>query len=973
MKPKRLSQRSFCKELLPPSFVLYATIIVPLVALCAQPLRAQNAPVISHATAKKAPLPPLKYTQFFLRNGLRVIFHEDHSAPLVTVNLWYHVGSKNEVPGRTGFAHLFEHLMFQGSKHHDDDFFKPLQEAGGSLNGTTNSDRTNYFETVPANFLELALWLESDRMGYLLDAMTETRLNNQREVVKNEKRENYDNQPYGQVRARIAEIMYPPAHPYHWLTIGSLDDVTGASMGEVKDFFRRYYTPRNASLVIAGDFQPEQARRWVDKYFGPLPGGSPVAPVKVTQPKLEHEIRESMEDRVSLPRLYLDWHAVPQFTGDDAALDMLASVLADGKGSRLYKSLVYDRQIAQDVSAFNGSRELAGEFSIVATARPGKTVSELEIAIGEELAKLKAAPPAADEMERAYNTVESSFIYGLQTVGGKANQLNTYATFLSNPGYATQDLARYRRVTPTNVQHVANKYLTDKKLVLSVLPLAATAATGAIQKANSVTSTQAASTAKATTEPPVASGEAKTGGLYDAPKPQSDPSLKLPQIQRRRLANGLEVLIVEHHELPVVNMDLVVKSGATADPKEHTGLATLTADMLDEGTTTRSSLDIANELSSMGAQMGTGSGWDSSSASLTTLTRHLDQALGVFSDVVLHPAFAGAELERLRARRLAALRQRHDNAAAIAGDVYASVLYGAGHPYGHSTIGDENSIKALQTADLQRFYETYYRPNNATLIVVGDVQPDAIMPALERAFGTWKNADVPKTAISTPAPRPQSTLYLVDKPGAAQSVITIGQVGVPRNNPDYFPLRVLNAILGGQFMSRLNMNLREDKGYTYGARTSFDMRLGAGPFAAGAGVQTAVTKEAVYETLKELRGIRGAIPITPQEVEYAKQYIIRAYPAGFETPGQIAGRLEDVVVYGLPDDYFNTVVERVRAVTLDDVNRVARQYLDPSTMAVLIVGDRKTVEPGLRSLDTIGATLTLLDDEGKPVQIGANP
>ncbi len=931
-------------------------------------------------TPPSAPLPPLRFEQYRLKNGLRVILHEDHSAPLVTTNIWYHVGSKNEVPGRTGFAHLFEHLMFQGSKHHDDDFFKPLQQAGGSINGTTNTDRTNYFETVPANFLELALWLESDRMGYLPDAMTETKLNNQREVVKNEKRQNYDNQPYGQVWAKIAETMYPKTHPYHWLTIGSLDDVTGASMGEVKDFFRRYYTPNNASLVIAGDFQPAQARQWVEKYFAPLPGGPKIKPVKAPRPKLDREIRQTMEDRVSLPRLYLDWHTVPQFAPDDAALDMLAYVMVNGKGSRLYKSLVYDRQIAQDVSAFNGSRELAGEFTIIATAKPGKTIAELESAINEELAKLKTAPPNADEMERAYNTIESSFIYGLQTVRGKADQLNSYATFLNNPGYAEQDLARYRRVTPADVQRVAKAYLTDKKLALSVLPLSKTAKPAANPApaqpplaSPTVTQPQApppAVAAKPALE--VSSSAGKTGGLYEMPKPQPDPSLKLPQIQRRRLANGLEVLIVEHHELPVVSMDLVVKSGASADPKERTGLATLTADMLDEGTKTRSSLDISNEMSSIGSRLGVGAGWDSSSATMTTLTRHMDQALGVFADVILNPAFATAELERLRARRLASLEQQKDDAESIAEDVYARLLYGNDHPYGHSTIGDEASTKALQIADVRRFYETNYRPNNATLIVVGDVQPDTLLPALERAFGAWQRADVSPTEVSTPGARTQSTLYLVDKPGAAQSVITVGQVGVPRSNPDYFPLRVMNAILGGQFTSRLNMNLREAKGYSYGAFTYFDMRRGAGPFAASAGVQTAVTKEALVETLKELGGIRGAIPLTENEVEFAKQYIIRAYPSGFETPGQIAGRLQDVVIYGLPDDYFNTVIQKVRAVTADDVRRVADKYLDPSKMAVLIVGDRKTIEPGLRSLESLGTTLTLLDDEGKPLKSEPN-
>lgn len=960
--------------------------------LCALPFLAPAfypAPLEAKATSKafKAALPPIPFTQFRLRNGLRVILHEDHSTPVVSVNLWYHVGSKNEVPGRTGFAHLFEHMMFQGSKHHDDDYFKLLQQAGGSINGTTNSDRTNYFETVPANFLELALWLESDRMGYLLDALTEAKLGNQREVVKNEKRQNYDNQPYGLVGAKIAETMYPPGHPYHWLTIGSLDDVTGASMSEVTDFFRRYYVPNNASLVIAGDFQPQQARRWVEKYFGPLKRGAPIPPVKATRPQLNGEMRLAMEDRVTLPRLYLNWHTVPHYAPDDAALDMLAYVMVNGKGSRLYKSLVYEQQIAQDISAFNSSRELAGSFSIVATARPGKTLSELESAIEKELAQIKANPPSAKEMERAYNTLESSFIYGLQTVRGKADQLNHYATFLNNPGYFEQDLARYRRVTPTEVQRVAKTYLTDKRLIISVSPQTpgqtSTAAgqtagqppTGTPNAPASNTSATSPATTNSTNPSTAAQTnnrakiEDKRGGLYEIPKAQANPRLKLPEIQRRQLSNGLQVLIVEQHELPVVSMNLVIKVGAAADPSNRAGLATLTADILDEGTNLRSALDISNELSAIGARLSTGAGWDSSSANMTTLARHLDKALNIFSDVTLNPAFSKEELERLSARRLASLRQRRDNANAIAETVYASLLYGADHPYGHSAIGDESSTTVIQSEDLRRFYETYYRPNNAALIVVGDVQSANLLPQLEKAFGSWKSANVASVEIAVPTPRNRSSLYLVDKPGAAQSVITIGQIGVPRSTPDYFPLRVLNTILGGQFMSRLNLNLREDKGYSYGAFSSFDYRRSAGPFSAGAGVQTAVTRESVVEVLKELRDIGDTRPVTAQEVEFAKQTIIRAYPSGFETPGQIAGRLEDLVIYNLPDDYFNKLTEQVLGVTLDDVERVANQYLKPDKMTVLVVGDRKTIEPGLRALDGVGATLTLLDTEGQPVAV----
>ncbi|HEX8138822.1 MAG TPA: pitrilysin family protein [Pyrinomonadaceae bacterium] len=979
-------------------------------------------------------LPPIKFTDTRLPNGLRLILHEDHSTPIVAVNIWYHVGSKNEVPGRTGFAHLFEHMMFQGSKHYDNDFFVPLQEAGGTLNGSTNSDRTNYWEVVPSNFLELALWLESDRMGYLLDALTEEKLTNQRDVVKNEKRQNYDNRPYGLVSEQIATAMYPPGHPYRWLTIGSLEDLNAASLADVSNFFRRFYTPNNASLVIAGDFDPTEAGRLVEKYFGPIKPGPTVEPVIAPAARLERELRITMEDRVSLPRVYISWHGVPAWAGDDAELDTLSTVLAGGKGSRLYKALVYEQQIAQDVTAFNNSRELAGQFQIVATVKPGKAVEELERAIDEQLEMLKReAPPTVEEMERAYNARESSFVYSLQTVGGfggRSDQLNQYAVFLNDPGYFQQDLARYASVTAEDVARVANAYLTDRRLVLTVIPGArakeiaaappaptgpavaveptsepteTTTLTGApgtdpqaattgavvnaaVRQAQSVdpaagaheqSRAEAAATTPAGAAPPATIAHAgphekqdeqrETGGLYLQPAAKPDPRFALPLVQRRTLSNGLGLVIVEHHELPVVTLNVVLGTGAAADPPERAGLASITAALLDEGTRGRSALDISNELAAIGARLGTGADWDLSGVSLLSVARHLESALSIFKDVLARPSFPERELELQRNTRLTAIMQRRDNPQDIAGVVFASLLYGREHPYGHPIIGDEPSVRAVTLDDIKSFYRTYYRPNNATLIVVGDVSPEALVPQLERAFAGWERSDVPQTTVNAPSESRGSggaRLYLVDKPNAAQSVIVIGQVGPSRSTPDYFPLLVMNTMLGGQFTSRLNLNLREDKGYTYGARTFFDYRRGVGPFAATTSVQTAVTKESIEEIRKELRGIRGEIPVTESELEFSKQAIIRGFPRSFETPEHIANRLADVVVYGLPDDYFNHYIESVRSVTREEVMEVARRYLDPSRMVILVVGDRAVVEPDLRALDGVGPTLTILDMEG---------
>ncbi len=896
-------------------------------------------------------LPPIKFEEYKLKNGLRVIMHEDKSTPIVAVNLWYHVGSKNEVVGRTGFAHLFEHMMFQGSKNYNDDYFKPLQEAGANINGSTNPDRTNYFEVVPSNFLELALYMEADRMGGLLEAMTMEKLNNQRDVVKNERRQSYDNQPYGTAFEKIFAQMFPAGHPYNWTTIGSLEDLSAASMDDVKGFFRQYYVPNNASLVIAGDFDPKQAKTWVEKYFGPVAKGADITRPNPAMPKMSGEIRKSYEDSVQLPRLYMVWHSSPQYSADEAALDILGSILTTGRGSRLQSNLVYGKQISQDVGAFNYGLEAGGMMIVQSTAKPDKSLGDIEKEINAEIQRIKTAPPTTEEMNRALNSIESQTVFGLQNVLGKADQMNGYATFVGKPDYFQTDLDRYRKVTAADVQRVAKNYLTDNRFVMEFVP----------RKEKAAPVRDAASEQKK---------EKEDTKDYSAnlPKPQANPNFTLPSIEKQKLSNGMNVWLVRHSELPIVSMNMVFNSGGTADPMERGGLASMTASLLDDGTRNRSAVDIANSLQSIGAFLGTGSGWDSASVSIQTLTRNLDPALEIYADVITNPIFPETELETLRSRTLVGFRQRKDNANAIANIVYNNLLYGKNHPYGKSLGGSENSIKAVTKAEIEKFYATYYRPNNATLIVVGDTDAKTMLPKLEKAFANWKSAEVPQMTVPETAVFDKPGIYIVDRPGSAQSVVTIGQVGVARNSPDFFPLQVMNSILGGQFSARVNMNLREAKGYTYGARTGWSFLRGAGPFAASADVQTAVTKESVMEFMKELNGIRGAIPVTQQELEYSKQSLIRRFPQGFETVGQISGQLSNLIVYGLPDSYFNEYISKVNAITVADVNRVANKYLTPDKMAILIVGDKALIEPKLKEIDVWGNTIKYLDAEGNPIQ-----
>ena len=895
-------------------------------------------------------LPPINVKEYKLKNGLTVLMHQDHSTPVVAVNMWYHVGSKNEAPGRTGFAHLFEHMMFQGSKNYVDGW-RGVDELGGTVNGTTNEDRTYYFEAIPSNFLERTLYLESDRMGNLLDAMSQEKLDNQRDVVKNERRFRVDNVPYGTMGERIGDILYPEGHPYHWSVIGSMADLSAASLDDVKSFFRQYYVPNNTVLVLSGDFNEKEARGWIQKYFGPIKGGAAINRPDPARPQMTSIVRKVYEDPFArLSRVSLVWPGVRQYAADEAALDVLASVLSSGRGSRLQSNLVFGKELAQQVFANNGTNEVGGLFQIAANAAPGKSLDDVEKEINIEIERIKKDGATADEINRAITGREAQAIFGLQTVLGVGSRIADYAGYLGKPNYFQADIDRYRKVTAADVKRVANQYLVANHLVMSYVP-----------SKTPPPSVQADKPASTESKKKDLALIAKQDAML--PKGGPDPKFNLPAIEKAKLTNGLDVWVVRQSELPIVSMNLVINAGGTIESADKSGVASMTASMLNQGTKTRSAVEVANGLQSIGAQVNPGASWDSSGVSMQTLTKNLDKALDYYADIVTNPAFPNKEFESLKRRTMNSFIQRRASATAVAGVVYDKVLYGD-QAYGRQLTGDEKTVKAMGRDDLVRFYDSYYRPNNSTLIVVGDVQMADIKGRLEKAFANWKTGDVRNSAFAEQRMAAKPGIYLVDKPGAAQSSVSIGQVGIDRSNPDYYAVQVMNSILGGGGTARLFMNLREDKGYTYGAYSRFVYRRGAGPFSASGEIQTVSTKEAVQEFLKELNGIRGSRPVTPTELEVNKQSFIRRYPSQFETVGGISAQLANLVVYGLPDTYFNEYISKVNAVTIDDINRVANKYLDPSKMAIVIVGDRKTVEPGLKEL---GYGVTILDADGNPV------
>ncbi|MDX2036982.1 MAG: pitrilysin family protein [Isosphaeraceae bacterium] len=901
-------------------------------------------------------IPVLKVEKYKLANGLEVILHQDRSTPVVGVNIWYKVGSKDEVVGRTGFAHLFEHLMFQGSEHHDKEYFGPIEKVGAQINGSTNTDRTNYYETLPANALELALWLESDRMGFLLPALTQAKLDNQREVVKNERRQRVDNVPYGQSSEKLLEALYPPTHPYHHSVIGSMADLSAASLDDVSAFFRKYYAPNNASLVIAGDIDIPATKQLVEKYFGSLPAGEPVARPKPVDAPLTESKHVRMTDRVALDRVQLVWPSVHRGHPDEPALDILAAVLGQlDKENRLYRPLMYDKQLAANASAFNSASDLAGTFAVIATARPGVSLDELVAIADAEIRRLQTDGPTESEVAKAQTSQETQLIVGLQSATRKADFLNAYNVQFGDPLAFGNELKALFAVTPADVARVAKKYLSGNRVRLDVTKGPAS------PRAPEVATAPQEPTSKPAERAPIRDDFDRRVQPPLGPTPRFSP----PAIVRRKLSNGLDVLIAERHELPILTLNLVVKAGDALAPADKVGLAPMTADLLTEGTKTRNAIQLAGELSDIGASLNAGSGDESANVSLTTLTKHVDKGLELFSDIVLAPSFPESELERLRKQKLSALLRRTDSAGGIAGVVFPKLLYSTEHPYGRSDSA--KTLSAITRDDVVDFYRKVYVPNNAALTVVGDTTPDEITAKLEKALGSWKPGETPKVELPTPATAKTSTIYLVDKPGAAQSVLSVGKVGVARSTPDYFPLMVMNSTFGGQFSSRINLNLREDKGYTYGAQSRFDFRQGPGPFQASTSVQTAVTKPALAELMKEITDIAGPRPVTSQELEFAKDRIIKGFPSRFETTFGVAGTLADLVIFGLPDDFFTTYQSKVEAVSLDEVARVASKYLDPESMVILVVGDKSKIEAELGSLPNAGSGVTLLDAEGNPL------
>ena len=906
-------------------------------------------------------LPEIKFERYTLPNGLTVITHEDHRLPLVSVDLWYHVGPLNERPGRTGFAHLFEHMMFEGSEHVGEKaHIKYVQSAGATdVNGTTNFDRTNYFETMPSNQLELALWLESDRMGFLMEGLDREKLANQRDVVRNERRQG-EGQPYYVADEAAYHLLFPKDHPYYAEVIGSHADIESARIADVRDFHQQFYTPNNASIAIAGDFDPKQLRALLTKYFGPIPAGPKVEPVNAPTPPITSQRRATVTDTVQLPQLSVSWLTPPAYTPDAYSVRAALHALGGAKASRLDEALVYKTQKAQRVSCYSQALKLTGIVECTVTAKPGVKLEELEDTFWNEVAKLQKDSPTADEVESSRALDLTGKISGLQRLGGfggVADTLNNYNQYTGDPGFLPKDIGMIEGVTVASAKAAAVKYFgKDSAVVVYCVP--------GKKVLDDVPRSPANTDADVKITNPY-SAEFEKAQEWRKNKPAAGPApvMHLPVPTQFKLENGLDVLLVENHALPILTAELVSRAGSENSQPGKSGLATLTAEIMSDGTDSRNLEKLANDQELIGTRIGTGAGMDSASVSISMLTAHASQGLDLLADVAEHPAFRAEDVDRRRKQRLVRIAQETDNVQVMAQRVGPKLVFGD-QPYGLSSTGTKESITGLTADDITGFYAEHYGPQDSALVLVGDVTRAEAEKLARQYFGKWTGKAAAKAAIPPAPAAPPTHVVIVDKPGAPQTALFAFGLGVPENSPDSHVLDVMNYTLGASFASRINMNLREVHGYTYGARSAFLRYRDGGEFLAGGLVRTDVTAPAAKELMSEIRGFPGK-PSTPEELAAAKEASTRSLPGRFETAAATASAMDSIFLYNRPLDYYAKLPAKYDAVTDADIARAAKEYLHPDHLVIVTAGDRSKIEPGLKDAEL--GSVEVRDVSGKLV------
>ena len=873
-------------------------------------------------------VPDIEYDTFTLSNGLTVVVHEDRKVPMVAVNVWYHVGSKNEKVGKTGFAHLFEHLMFNGTENYNAEYFEPFEKIGATdQNGTTNNDRTNYFQNVPTNALDLALWMESERMGHILNVIDQEKLDEQRGVVQNEKRQG-ENQPYGQVFNAIGKAAFPEGHPYSWSVIGSMADLNAATLDDVKEWFETYYGPTNAVIALAGDIDLETAKIKVQEYFGDIQPGPPLTKPKKWIAKRTEQTREVMEDNVPQTRIYKVWNVPEDGTAEAQALDLASSTLAGSKNSPLYQELVYKTGLATGVSAFYYGREIAGLFIISATVAPEQDVKEVESVIDATLEKYLKTGPNSKLLKNTKTSTIAGLTNGLQRIGGfggKSDILATYQTLYGDAGAFRKILEMYLDTSANEVKAASNKWLSSGDYVLTIVPAAKTSV--------------------------VESTIDRSKGI---PYPTEKLSYSFPKIQSAVLNNGSKLVLAERNDLPLVQLEIVFNNGYAVESEDELGLVNFTMSMVDEGTKKYNSLEFAEMQESLGSGIGFGSSIDTTYASMSSLKVNLEKTLDLFKEGLLNPIFPQVELDKVKKRWLAGIDQELNSPASMANREIRTLVYGSGHPYAKaSSSGTKNTVETFTREDLQAMYAKITNPNDATFIVTGDISLADATNLLNKKFSNWKSSNKSTIKVNLFDVEDQTSprVFLIDKPGAIQSYILAAQLLPPTNSNDDILIDYMNYAIAGSFTSRLNMNLREDKSWSYGVRTSTGYSQGQRLMRMTAPVQTDKTAPAILEILREYDEYINSSPINSDELSKIKNARTLRLPGQYETLSALLGGIEDIVKYNRDYDYLDTIADKRNSIKLEDVQSATSKYLDTNKWTWVIVGDLNEIEDPVRELN----------------------
>ncbi|MAT90390.1 MAG: peptidase M16 [Flavobacteriaceae bacterium] len=912
----------------------------------------------------------IDFEKYELENGLDVVLHQDKSDPIVSLAIQYGVGSNREKEGRTGFAHLFEHMLFQESENVPQDaFFKTIQDAGGTLNGGTWKDGTIYYEVVPNNALETILWLESDRMGYFINTVTESAFYNQQEVVQNEKRQRVDNRPYGHTNWVLDKNIYPADHPYNWQVIGELKDLQNATVDDVREFYDRFYGPNNATLVLAGDFETTNAKELIEKYFGEIKSRQEVTPLEPQPVEIAETKRLYHEDNfATAPQLNMVWPTVEQYTDDAYALDFLAEILSRGKKAPLYKVLVKEKDLTSRTVAYSNSQQLAGEFHIIITANDGVDLDSVEAGINEAFTMFEEEGVTDRDIERIKAGLETSFYNGISSVLGKSFQLAQYNVFAGDPGFIEQDIENIKAVTKEDVMRVYNEYIKGQPFVLtSFVPKGKTE----LVAENSEQAPVVEEAIKENVEKNVVDAQeevAKTPSKIDrstAPAQGETPALSIPSTWTASLENGIEVYGIEQNEIPTVNFSLVMEGGHLLDNKDKNGVANLMTDIMMEGTANKTPEQLEEEIELLGASINMYTTNNSIVIRGNTLTRNFDETMDLVAEILLEPRWDEEEFARIKTKTINDIKRREADPNSVANNVYNKILYGEDHIFSMPTIGTEEAVSKITIQDLKDFYNKNFSPSISNFHVVGAIDKEATLENLNALEKRWEAKEVTIPEYPIPDSRDKASLYFVDIPNAKQSVINIGYLALPRTSDDYYPAEVMNYKLGGSFSGNVNLILREEKGYTYGARSGFSGSKIPGPFTASSSVRTNTTGESVSIFRDEISKYKQGI--SEEDLEFTKNALIKSNARRFETQFSLLGMLQEMSSYDLDPNYIESEEAIIRNMTLERHKELANRYLDESKMAYLVVGDAATQFPQFKEMGF--DEVQLLNKEGEEVSL----